>query len=81
MNDDGVLIAGSKIYGIGAMAVGQLKYQTQHQLLKQLLAPVLSTESHQPENPSSENQQPQAVKYVEFSAAFKLARELLKRPS
>ena len=81
MNDDGVLIAGSKIYGIGAMAIGQLKYQTQHQLLKQLLAPVLSTESHQPENPSSENQQPQAVKYVEFSAAFKLARELLKRPS
>jgi len=38
VNDDGVLISGSEIIGIGALAVGKLKYVTQHQLLKQMLA-------------------------------------------
>lgn len=38
VSDDGVLIEGSQIYGIGALAIGQLKYTTQHQLLKQMLA-------------------------------------------
>lgn len=66
VNDDGVLIAGTQIYGIGAIAIGQLKYQAQHQLLKQMLA------ADQPfEKP----------KYLEFIAAFKLARELLIRHS
>jgi len=63
VSDDGVKIEGTNIYGIGAIAVGQLKYNTQHQLLKQMLP------TDQPfEKP----------KYLEFSAAFKLARELLK---
>jgi methylene-tetrahydromethanopterin dehydrogenase len=66
VNDDGVLIAGTPIYGIGAIAIGQLKYQTQHQLLKQMLA------AEQP------FEKPQ---YLEFIAAFKLARELLKSHS
>lgn len=66
VSDDGVLIAGTQIYGIGALAIGQLKYTTQHQLLKQMLP------SDQPfEKP----------KYLEFMAAFKLARELLKSQS
>ena len=63
VSDDGVLIADTGVYGIGALAIGQLKYTTQHQLLKQMLP------SDQPfEKP----------KYLEFMAAFKLARELLK---
>lgn len=63
VSDDGVQIEGTNIYGIGAIAVGQLKYNTQHQLLKQMLP------SDQPfEKP----------KYLEFSAAYKLARDLLK---
>jgi methylene-tetrahydromethanopterin dehydrogenase len=66
VSDDGVLIEGTNIYGIGALAIGQLKYTTQHQLLKQMLP------SDQPfEKP----------KYYEFIAAFKLARELLKSHS
>lgn len=66
VSDDGVLIADTQIYGIGALAIGQLKYTTQHQLLKQMLP------SDQPfEKP----------KYLEFMAAFKLARELLKSHS
>lgn len=63
VSDDGVLIEGTPAYGIGAMSVGQLKYMTQHQLLKHMMP------SDQPfEKP----------KYLEFIAAFKLARELLK---
>lgn len=66
VNDDGVLIEGTGAYGIGALAIGQLKYTTQHQMLKQMLP------SDQPfEKP----------KYLEFIAAFKLARELLKSQS
>ncbi|MDD2833182.1 MAG: methylenetetrahydromethanopterin dehydrogenase [Methylotenera sp.] len=66
LNDDGVLIEGTQIYGVGAIAVGQLKYTTQHQLLKLMLP------SDQPfEKP----------KYLEFLAAFKLAREILKNQS
>lgn len=66
VNDDGVAIDGTKILGIGALAIGQLKYMTQHQLLKQMLP------SDQPfEKP----------KYLEFIAAYKLARELLKTQS
>jgi methylene-tetrahydromethanopterin dehydrogenase len=43
VDHDGVLIAGSqnaepKVAGIGALAIGQLKYQTQHQLLKRMLS-------------------------------------------
>jgi methylene-tetrahydromethanopterin dehydrogenase len=62
--NDGALIAGTQIVGIGALAIGQLKYATQHQLLKQML-PV-------------EGAKPQ---YLEFMAAFHLARALLKNPS
>lgn len=66
VNDDGVSIAGTQAYGIGAIAIGQLKYTTQHQLLKQMMP------TDQPfEKP----------KYLEFIAAFKLARELLKNQS
>jgi len=35
---DGVVIAETKIIGIGALAIGNLKYATQHNLLKQMLA-------------------------------------------
>jgi methylene-tetrahydromethanopterin dehydrogenase len=61
---DGELITGTQTIGIGALAIGQLKYQTQHQLLKQML--------------SAEADKPQ---YLEFMAAFHLARALLKNPS
>ncbi|MBM3351268.1 MAG: methylenetetrahydromethanopterin dehydrogenase [Betaproteobacteria bacterium] len=65
-SDDGVLVESTGTYGIGAFAIGQLKYMTQHQLLKQMLP------SDEPfENP----------KYLEFIAAFKLAREILKSRS
>lgn len=57
---DGALISGTGIVGIGALAIGQLKYATQHQMLKQLLP--------------QEREQP---KYLEFMAAFNLARALL----
>ncbi len=66
VSDDGVAIENTQAFGIGAIAIGQLKYTTQHQLLKQMLP------SDQPfEKP----------KYLEFIAAYKLARELLKRQS
>jgi len=38
VSDDGVQIANTQVYGIGALAIGQLKYNTQHQLLKQMLS-------------------------------------------
>lgn len=66
VSDDGVAIENTQAFGIGAIAIGQLKYTTQHQLLKQMLP------SDQPfEKP----------KYLEFMAAYKLAREILKSQS
>lgn len=59
VSDDGVQIANSNTYGIGALAIGQLKYGTQHQMLKFMLSA----------------EKPQVL---EFMAAFKLARELVK---
>lgn len=38
VGDDGVQIANRETYGIGALAIGQLKYATQHQLLKLMLS-------------------------------------------
>lgn len=38
VGDDGVKIAHSKAVGIGALAIGQLKYLTQHQLLKYMIS-------------------------------------------
>jgi len=35
---DGVEIDGTNAYGIGALAIGRVKYETQHALLKQMLA-------------------------------------------
>jgi methylene-tetrahydromethanopterin dehydrogenase len=35
---DGVKVGETKIFGIGALAIGQLKYTTQHKLLQQLLS-------------------------------------------
>jgi methylene-tetrahydromethanopterin dehydrogenase len=35
---DGIEIAGTHVLGIGALAIGNLKYATQHQLLKQMLS-------------------------------------------
>jgi methylene-tetrahydromethanopterin dehydrogenase len=35
---DGVLIENTKVIGIGALAIGNLKYVTQHNLLKQMLS-------------------------------------------
>lgn len=37
VSDDGILVANTQVYGIGALAIGQLKYTTQNQLLKQML--------------------------------------------
>ena len=69
---DGVQVAGTNIYGIGALAIGQLKYATQHQLLKQML----------PQDQDKAQEKPQEkIKYLEFMAAFNLARELLKNQS
>lgn len=62
--NDGAPFAGTNIMGVGALAIGQLKYAIQHQLLKQML-PI-------------EGEKP---KYLEFMAAFHLARTLLKNPS
>lgn len=62
--NDGMAVADTDILGVGALAIGQLKYATQHQLLKQ----TLPLEGEKP-------------KYLEFMAAFHLARELLKNPS
>jgi methylene-tetrahydromethanopterin dehydrogenase len=36
---DGVAIAGAAAFGIGALAIGNVKYSTQHKLLKQMLEP------------------------------------------
>ena len=38
VSDDGVKLNNSATFGIGALAIGQLKYATQHQLLKQMLS-------------------------------------------
>jgi len=38
VDSDGLPIESSQTYAIGALAIGQLKYMTQHQLLKQMLA-------------------------------------------
>lgn len=65
-SDDGALMPGTQIYGIGALAIGQLKYTTQHQLLKQMLPSESALDK---------------PKYLEFIAAFELARALLKNPS
>ena len=35
---DGVAIAGTQAFGIGALAIGNVKYDTQHNLLKLMLA-------------------------------------------
>lgn len=37
VHDDGALIENTKVIGIGALAIGNLKYVTQHNLLKQML--------------------------------------------
>ena len=58
VDSDGVVIEGSQAFGIGALAIGQLKYLTQQQLLKDMLMA----------------EKPQVL---EFTSAFKLARELL----
>jgi len=34
---DGIAIQGTRAFGIGALAIGRLKYDVQHALLKQLL--------------------------------------------
>jgi methylene-tetrahydromethanopterin dehydrogenase len=65
---DGVQVADTNIYGIGALAIGQLKYATQHQLLKQML-------------PQDQDKPGQKIKYLDFMAAFNLARELSKNQS
>ncbi len=54
---DGVVIAATNVIGIGALAIGNLKYTTQHNLLKQMLAT---------DKPC----------YLEFMAAFEMARSL-----
>lgn len=69
VSHDGVLVAGTNAYGIGALAIGQLKYATQHQLLKQML----------PQQDQDKAQE--KIKYLEFMAAFNLARELSKNQS
>ena len=63
VSDDGVLITDTNIYGIGALAIGQLKYATQHQLLKQMLSPELTKDK---------------PLRLELMAAFNFARELLQ---
>lgn len=57
---DGVVIKGTQVVGLGALAIGNLKYTTQHNLLKQMLAA---------EKPC----------YLEFMAAFEMARSLTKK--
>jgi methylene-tetrahydromethanopterin dehydrogenase len=64
VSHDGIQVTGTDIYGIGALAIGQLKYATQHQLLKQMLPAGQ-------ENP----------RYLDFMAAFNLARKLSKNQS
>lgn len=58
---DGVRIADTAVLGIGALAIGNLKYKTQHQLLESMLI----------------RAQPKAKPgYLEFMAAFDVARAL-----
>ena len=42
VDDDGVNVEDTHVFGIGALAIGQLKYQTQHQLLKRMLSAEIS---------------------------------------
>jgi methylene-tetrahydromethanopterin dehydrogenase len=64
VSHDGIQVTGTDIYGIGALAIGQLKYATQHQLLKQML-------------PAGQEK----PRYLDFMAAFNLARKLSKNQS
>ena len=73
VSHDGVLVAGTNAYGIGALAIGQLKYATQHQLLKQMLP--------QQDQDKAQEKPQEKIKYLEFMAAFNLARELSKNQS
>ena len=73
---DGVQVAGTNIYGIGALAIGQLKYATQHQLLKQMLPQDQEKTQDKPQDKPG-----QKIKYLDFMAAFNLARELSKNQS
>lgn len=66
VSHDGVQLAGTGIYGIGALAIGQLKYATQHALLKQMLP---------------QDQAQEKIQYLEFMAAFNLAQALSKNQS
>jgi len=66
VSHDGVQIADTGIYGIGALAIGQLKYATQHALLKQMLP---------------QDQAQGKIQYLEFMAAFSLAQALSKSQS
>ena len=54
---DGAVIQNTSMLGIGALAIGDLKYKTQHKLLKQML------DTDKP-------------LYLEFMAAFEMARSL-----
>jgi len=66
VSHDGVQLTGTGIYGIGALAIGQLKYATQHALLKQMLP---------------QDQAQGKTQYLEFMAAFNLAQALSKNQS
>jgi len=66
VSHDGIQLAGTGIFGIGALAIGQLKYATQHALLKQM---------------PPQDQTQERIKYLEFMAAFNLARELSNNQS
>jgi methylene-tetrahydromethanopterin dehydrogenase len=76
VSHDGVQVAGTNIYGIGALAIGQLKYATQHQLLKQMLPQEQDKSQGNPQDKLGHK-----IKYLDFMAAFSLARELSKNPS
>ncbi|HQO16030.1 MAG TPA: methylenetetrahydromethanopterin dehydrogenase [Methylotenera sp.] len=58
---DGVRIAETSVLGIGALAIGNLKYKTQHQLLESML--IRAQTKNKPN-------------YLEFMAAFNVARAL-----
>ncbi|MEQ1488496.1 MAG: NAD(P)-dependent methylenetetrahydromethanopterin dehydrogenase [Methylotenera sp.] len=64
---DGVAIESTNVIGIGALAIGNLKYATQHNLLKQMLA----THKFNGEL----NDKPC---YLEFMAAFEMAQHLTR---
>ena len=64
---DGVAIGGTNVIGIGALAIGNLKYATQHNLLKQMLA------AHKFNG--EVNDKPC---YLEFMAAFEMAQHLTR---